>query len=180
MKVCGVPISPAAACLSGFPRSIDLPIYRRAVTRQLNQAVPARNGKWKGSGNGPDSGGFSQNHLCTRNRRAHRHWSDLCCRPRRRVLKTGNPHPVFLPVIYLASGRFPCCPLGGFSAALIGTTYPFAAPVIVGGLVILIVAMYLQSRDQGPGHHHGDRGRGLLRAWHCFAIAAPIPPVFWR
>ncbi len=41
--------------------------------------------------------------------------------------------------------------IGGFSAALIGASYPSVAPVIVAGLIILIIAMYMHSRDVDPG-----------------------------
>jgi len=41
--------------------------------------------------------------------------------------------------------------LGGFSAALIGSTYPTVAPIIIAGLLIFIVIMYIRTRDEDPG-----------------------------
>jgi len=41
--------------------------------------------------------------------------------------------------------------LGGFSAAMIGATYPLVASVIMLGLLVLIIALYLYTREQDPG-----------------------------
>lgn len=41
--------------------------------------------------------------------------------------------------------------LGGFSAALVGKLYPFAAVILIAGYVVLILALYIHSMQKDPG-----------------------------
>jgi uncharacterized membrane protein (DUF4010 family) len=65
--------------------------------------------------------------------------------------KTGNTRQTELPDTLLGVRTFSILSLGGFSAALIGSAYPWVAPVIVAGLVITIIAMYFHIGNEDPG-----------------------------
>jgi len=52
---------------------------------------------------------------------------------------------------FLGIRTFSILSLGGFSAALIGSQYPYVAPVLVGGLIFFIAAMYKVSSKEDPG-----------------------------
>lgn len=52
---------------------------------------------------------------------------------------------------FLGVRTFSILSLGGFSAALIGSTYPSVAPVLVAGLIFFIAAMYVHSSKDDPG-----------------------------
>ncbi len=53
--------------------------------------------------------------------------------------------------ILIGVRTFSILSLGGFSAALIGETYPVAAAIIIAGLVACIIAMYWRSCQDDPG-----------------------------
>ena len=61
--------------------------------------------------------------------------------------ETVNTNQTELPDTLLGVRTFSILSLGGFSAALIGASYPSVAQVIVAGLVIFIIAMYFHSKD---------------------------------
>ncbi len=52
---------------------------------------------------------------------------------------------------FLGLRTFSILSLGGFSAALLGENYPFAAPVILGGIFAFIILKYAQERAVNPG-----------------------------
>lgn len=52
---------------------------------------------------------------------------------------------------FLGVRTFSILSLGGFSAALIGSKYPYVAPVLVAGLILFIAAMYVRSSEDDPG-----------------------------
>jgi uncharacterized membrane protein (DUF4010 family) len=59
--------------------------------------------------------------------------------------------PPEIPDTLLGVRTFSILSLGGFTAALIGSVFPWVAPVIVSGLVIMVVAMYFHVSKQDPG-----------------------------
>jgi uncharacterized membrane protein (DUF4010 family) len=52
---------------------------------------------------------------------------------------------------FLGVRTFSILSLGGFTAALIGSEYPYVAPVLVAGLILFIAAMYMRSSEDDPG-----------------------------
>ncbi len=62
-----------------------------------------------------------------------------------------NPDPLFLSDTELGVRTFSIMALGGFVAALVGAPYPFAAPIILLGLIVFVVMMHLNSRVKDPG-----------------------------
>jgi uncharacterized membrane protein (DUF4010 family) len=65
--------------------------------------------------------------------------------------EAGNTDQPELPDTLLGVRTFSILSLGGFSAALIGSVYPWVAPVIVAGLVITVIAMYFHIGNEDPG-----------------------------
>jgi uncharacterized membrane protein (DUF4010 family) len=65
--------------------------------------------------------------------------------------ETGNTNQAELPDTLLGVRTFSILSLGGFSAALIGSVYPWIAPVIVAGLVVTVIAMYFHIGNEDPG-----------------------------
>lgn len=56
-----------------------------------------------------------------------------------------------MPDTLLGVRTFSILSLGGFTAALIGSVYPWVAPVIVAGLVVMVVVMYFHVSKHDPG-----------------------------
>ncbi len=52
---------------------------------------------------------------------------------------------------FLGVRTFSILSLGGFVTALIGSTYPYVAPVMMAGLIFFIAAMYAVSYKEDPG-----------------------------
>ncbi|PIE64132.1 MAG: hypothetical protein CSA26_09720 [Desulfobacterales bacterium] len=52
---------------------------------------------------------------------------------------------------FLGVRTFSILSLGGFSAAVIGSKYPYVAPVLVGGLLFFVAAMYQRASNENPG-----------------------------
>jgi uncharacterized membrane protein (DUF4010 family) len=67
------------------------------------------------------------------------------------IFETVKSDQTELPDALLGVRTFSILSLGGFSAALIGTSSPMAAAVIVAGLVILLIAMYFRTDNKDPG-----------------------------
>lgn len=68
------------------------------------------------------------------------------CKPEKTA--TGPPE---VPDTLLGVRTFSILSLGGFTAALVGTDYPWAAPVIVAGLIAIVIAMYFHVGHEDPG-----------------------------
>ncbi|BHH83579.1 MgtC/SapB family protein [Desulforhopalus sp. 52FAK] len=52
---------------------------------------------------------------------------------------------------FLGVRTFSILSLGGFLTALVGSEYPFVAPIIMAGLIFFIAAMYMVSYKEDPG-----------------------------
>lgn len=65
--------------------------------------------------------------------------------------KTGNAESPEQADTMLGVRTFAILSLGGFSAALVGSTYPLIAAVIVSGLVAIVIAMYFHVGKDEPG-----------------------------